>query len=187
MTWMTESRELKLADHAGQPGLYEVLCSGPVHDPCDAGLEWKTPARVDRLKITYASLFGRIYEPALAGQVAEYWDGTAWQNLHASVHIDATKRAEFAAVQQFGSVTWLYDFKPVVTTRVRVRLFQPENPDSGHRCYAVRQIEAEFAGAELPKEEAAMPPGLSNLWALRPQRQSGSVTVIISQRPTPVL
>jgi hypothetical protein len=160
-TWTPEVRELKLADHAGEPGTYEVLCSGPAHDPCDAGLEWKSPTRVDRLRIVYASLFGRIYEPALTGQVAEYWDGVAWQSLHASVHLDATKRAEFAAVQQFGSVTWLYDFKPVATTRVRVRLFQPENPDSGHRCYAIRQIEAEFAGTGSLDRETSMPPGLS--------------------------
>src|SRR5271154_6504920 len=71
-TWMPQPRDLKLASNAAQPDIYEVLCSGPEHDPCDAGMEWKYPVRLDRLRITYASLFGRVYQPAIAGQEAEY-------------------------------------------------------------------------------------------------------------------
>jgi hypothetical protein len=169
-TWTPETRDLHLADNDLQTDLYEVLCSGPEHDPCDAGLEWKSPQRVDRLTVSYASLFGRIYEPAFAGQQAEYWDGTAWQSLHASIHIDDTNRAIYAPVQQFGSVTWEYVFKPVTTTRLRVRLFQPENPDSGHRCYAVRRIQAGLGGSSSPKGSASMPghPSISGLASAMP-------------------
>jgi hypothetical protein len=151
-TWTPAARTLQLAASDGEPNLYEVLCTGPEHDPCDAGMEWTTPVRLDRLKITYASLYGRVYQPSPAGQAAEYWDGAAWRSLETSIHIDDSKRAQFAEVQQFGSVTWEYSFTSVTTTRIRVRLFEPENPDSGHRCYAIRRIEADANGA--PAEAA---------------------------------
>ena len=67
-------------------------------------------------------------------------------------------------MQQFGSVTWEYAFQPIATTRLRVRLFQPENPDSGHRCYAIRRIEAELSG---------VPPAPSDFSTLRSPSISG--------------
>jgi hypothetical protein len=180
-TWMPQPRDLKLASNAAQSDIYEVLCSGPDHDPCDAGMEWKYPVRLDRLKITYASLFGRVYQPAIAGQEAEYWDGAEWRSLHASVRVDATQRAEFASVQQFGSVTWEYAFQPVATTRLRVRLFQPANPDSGHRCYAVRRIEAELSGVPSPHSDfsALRSPSISGLASATPEwlRDGGNLAL----------
>ncbi|MBI3665475.1 MAG: hypothetical protein HY236_04495 [Acidobacteria bacterium] len=159
-SWLPEPRPLSAAVADADPQTYEVLCAGPHNDPCDAGLEWKEPQTFGELQIDYATLFGRAYQPAFAGQALQFWAGTAWQDLPAVIEIDYRKQAEFAPLQGSGAVRWTYRFAPVSTTRLRVLLSQPENADPGHRVYAVREIQAAQGTG------AAVTPGIRVLGAL---------------------
>jgi hypothetical protein len=142
-SWVPEPKILSNAVSDGNPETYELLCTGTQADPCDIGLEWSSPQPVAKLIVDYATLSGRAYEPSAAGQRLEFWTGSAWRSVPANVEIDYRNQAEFALLQGAGTARWTYQFPAVRTTRIRVLLTQPANPDSGHRCYAVREIRAE--------------------------------------------
>ncbi|MBI3693277.1 MAG: hypothetical protein HY238_00340 [Acidobacteria bacterium] len=141
-TWTPEPKSLSAAITDSDPQTYEVLCTTPHQDPCDVGLEWKTAEVIGEVVIEYATLAGRAYQPAFSGQTLQYWTGTGWGLIRAGVEIDYRKQAEFAPLQGSGTVRWTYRFAPVMTTRVRLLLTLPQNPDPGHRCYAVRGMRA---------------------------------------------
>jgi hypothetical protein len=148
-TWTPELKTLSGAVTDGDPQTYELLCTGRENDPCDIGLEWNAAQSIGTLVVDYATLAGRAYEPSPAGQRLEYWTGSAWRAIAASIEIDYRKQAEFAALQANGTARWTYRFAPIQTTRLRVFLTQPRNPDPGHRCYAVREIHS-GAGSNDP-------------------------------------
>ena len=141
-SWIREPKTLSAAVTDGDPQTYELLCTGAQADPCDVGLEWNSPQPIGKLVVDYATLGGRAYEPAVAGQRLEVWTGSDWRALPAGVEIDYRNQAEFAPLQGSGTARWTYQFSPVSTTRVRVVLTQPANLDPGHRCYAIREMHA---------------------------------------------
>jgi hypothetical protein len=141
-SWIPEPKTLSAAVTDGDPQTYELLCTGAQADPCDVGLEWDSPQLIGKLVVDYATLGGRAYEPATAGQRVEYWTGSVWRAIPASVEIDYRNQAEFALLQGSGTARWTYQFSPVRTTRLRVLLTGPGNLDPGHRCYAVREMRA---------------------------------------------
>jgi hypothetical protein len=139
-SWISGTRTLSNAVIDGDPQTYELLCTAGENDPCDIGLEWASTQATGELIIDYATLGGRAYKPAPAGQEIEYWTGSDWRAISAAIEIDYGKQAEFALLQGSGTARWTYRFAPVRTTRLRVVLTQPANSDPGHRCYAVREI-----------------------------------------------
>ncbi|MFN7996653.1 MAG: hypothetical protein U0Q18_23780 [Bryobacteraceae bacterium] len=139
-SWIAGPKPLSNAVIDGNPQTYELLCKGPQNDPCDIGLEWESEEAVGEFSLDYATLGGRAYEPAPAGQKLEYWTGSDWQAIAAAIEIDYRNQSEFAPLEGSGTARWTYRFSALRTTRLRVVLTQPANLDPGHRCYAVRDI-----------------------------------------------
>ena len=141
-SWTPRDTALSSVVADSDPQTHEVICTGPNHDPCDVGLQWATPATVGELTIHYSTFAGRAYQPSVAGQDLQYWDGAAWRSLPSQLTIDYSRQAEFAPLQGTGTVRWTYCFTPIRTQRVRVLLTIPQNTDPGFRCYAVGEIAA---------------------------------------------
>src|SRR5436190_15034652 len=135
--WLPQPTQLSQAVVDHDPQSYEILCqsaarfqfdSSPGIDPtgpCDVGLQWSEPRKLSELVVDYATLQGRAYEPAVAGQTPQYWRGGAWQSIPTNIEIDYRRQAEFAALQGSGTAHWTYSFSPVQTTRIRLLLTQP--------------------------------------------------------------
>jgi len=153
-SWTPEAKALPPALTDSDPNTYEVFCQGAASDPLDIGLSWEAPQRLGEFIVDYATLGGRVYEPAVAGQSLEYWAGGAWRRLESEIEIDYTRRGELAPIQGFGTARWRYRFAPVETGRIRLLLTQPANEETWQRCYAVREMRAgaatgAFAGADV--------------------------------------
>lgn len=148
-SWLPHATELGPSLTDNNPQTYKILCQG-LHDPCDVGLEWTERHRVSELTVDYATLDGRSYEPQLSGQTLQSWDGTAWRDLAADLEIDYGGQGRFAQVEGFGAARWRYTFAPVKTTRLRVLLTQPRNPEEWQRLYAVREIRAGASTSQAP-------------------------------------
>jgi hypothetical protein len=164
-SWAPEERVLPASVADSDPHTYEVFCQGSHSDPIDIGLSWAAPQRLGAVEVDYATLGGRAYEPAVAGQRLEYWTGSAWRPLTSELEIDYRARGQFAPVQGNGIATWRYRFSPVETDRIRLVLTVPRNEESWQRCYAVRELRAggattgSFAGAgvRVLGEEPGLP------------------------------
>ena len=141
-SWIPEEKALPPALTDSDPQTYEMFCQGSHSDPMDVGLSWDAPRALGEFVIEYATLGGRVYEPAVAGQTLQYGTGNDWRSMPAEIEIDYRARGEFAAIQASGTSRWRYRFAPVETSRVRLLLTQPRNEESWHRCYGVRGVRA---------------------------------------------
>lgn len=146
-SWLPSERRL---DISGAGDRFEVLCHGS-HDPCDIGVRFDALKRIDALDVSYAVVTGSAYEPAPTGQRLERWDANAWRAVPAFVTIDYSRAGEAGPAQRSGISRWRYRFAPIETTRIRVFLTRPRNPDAWHRAYAVNQIAATFTGEKFEK------------------------------------
>lgn len=141
-TWIPEPKSLSTAVTDEDPFTYEFVCHVTNHDPCDIGLEWKEPQAIGEVQVDYATLNWLFYQPAIDGQMLQFWDGAGWRNIDAVLEVDYRKHAQFAPVHGSGTVRWTYRFAPVKTSRVRVFITRPENPDPGFRIAVVRRFSA---------------------------------------------
>lgn len=141
-SWIPEEKTLPAALVDSDPQTYEIFCQGANSDPTDIGLSWEAPQKLGEFVVEYATLGGRAYEPAVAGQFLEYWSGGAWRRLSAGIEIDYRERNRFAPVQGSGIARWRYQFAPVETDRIRLVLAAPRSEEPWQRCYAVRELRA---------------------------------------------
>lgn len=138
--WTPEPKKLSSAITDADPFSYEFVCHVTAHDPCDFGLEWAKPRTLNEVVVDYATLNWLAYQPALDGQSLQYWNGSIWRPLHASLEVNYRNMAEFAPVSGIGTVRWTYRFTPITTTRIRVYVTRPNNPDPGFRLSTVRRF-----------------------------------------------
>lgn len=129
-SWIPEEKTLPAALVDSDPQTYEIFCQGGNNDPMDIGLSWEAPQKLGELVVEYATLGGRAYEPAVAGQFLEYWSGGTWRRLSAGIEIDYRESGRFAPVQGSGTARWRYQFAPVETDRIRLVLAAPRNEES---------------------------------------------------------
>ena len=129
---------------------YALLGKPTAKSPIDYGLEWTTPVRLNRVVIKYASLEGRVYQPAPARQELQYWDGSEWVRITNNLTIDYTKESAFAEYERSGYVNWTYRFNPVSTTRIRVLATGVEQNGNWDAWCAARDIRAFYRKGSQP-------------------------------------
>jgi hypothetical protein len=148
--WTPKAEPLSPALVDGDMKSYALLGKPTAKSPIDYGLEWTTPVRLNRVVIKYASLEGRVYQPAPDRQELQYWDGSEWVRITNNLTIDYTKESAFAEYERSGYVNWTYRFNPVSTTRIRVLATGVEQNGNWDAWCAARDIRAFYRKGSQP-------------------------------------
>lgn len=147
--------ERRLDDRVLKLGaFYELFNLAYDQDPVAFGLVFPTPQRIGEARFGFASLGGRVYEPAPESAFLEVLVEGAWRKVPAQKTRDYTGIRELAPCQGRGTARWSFRFAPRTVEGVRLRADAPAHPDPGYRCLALAVMEASLpATGDSPREE----------------------------------
>lgn len=151
--WTPDER--KLDDRVRSLGaFYELFNLAYEQDPVAFGLLFSEPQRIGAARFGFASLGGRVYEPAPESATLEVLEEGRWRTVSARRTRDYTRVGELAPFQERGTALWSFRFPPRTVRGVRLRADAPAHPDPGYRCLALAVVEATLPGPEADGEPA---------------------------------
>ncbi len=148
--WTPVERPLPAAVTDGRNTTYELLRVGGGQDPCDFGLVWPAEVTVGAVRVSFATLGGRSFEPDPRAAHIELWRSGRWEAVPADLEIDTRRMGEIAPAQMRGTVRWTFRFQPRAATRVRVYASAPAHRDLAYQCIALTELDAAPDGVEHP-------------------------------------